>query len=607
MSAQPQLHEDRRRISRHGAPALQRQESLFRLCPIPLALISYPQGRFLDVNGAFLRQLGVDAGQVVGRTTREIARTVDEESRGRLVERLASGHRIHGWQVWMVDTAGQSRAVELYADRVKVDGQDCTLIAGLDVSRAFLDPLTELPNRNLLEERLTHTLSRQRGDGLRTAVLFIDLDGLKGVNDTLGHWAGDELLKGVATRLRAALDASDQLARIGGDELVAVQRVRRAEDAVATARRLRGELGQPLAVGEAILRPRASIGVAVAGEGEGIKAADLLHRADVAMYRAKRTAADGVALFTQGIDREALSDSTLGRELATALDRCELEVHYQPIVRLDDLSIWGVEALARWRHPTRGVVPPSTFIALAEMSGQIHGLGREVLYQACRQAAIWRFRGEVDPEFVVSVNVSAAQLSDEGFATEVDEVLRSSGLPPGCLQIEITERVPIHRAVAATPLADLGVRLALDDFGEGFGCLSYLRALEIDAIKIDRSFVAGLRDGGRHREMIWTIVDLAARLGNRAVVAEGVETAMQLRALREIGCQLGQGFLFGEAMSAEELAGVNDHRVRQEAAQPCTSATVSSTHARSSEAVIDVERNGVSWPRIPLAISTPSS
>lgn len=583
-------------------------EMLFRLCPLPIAVISHPEGRFLDVNGAFLRQIGLeDATQVIGATVARIAQTVDPANRQELVDKLRAGERLEGWRMWMNDPDGNPRAIELYADRISIDGEDCMLVAGLDVSQAFLDPLTGLPNRKLLEERLARALSRQREGGFRTAVLFIDLDGLKGVNDSLGHAAGDALLRGVAERLGEGLEEHDDLARIGGDELVAVLRVGQPEDAVAIARELRLHVGRPMTIGDAVLRPRASIGAAVADPDRETSGSDLLRYADVAMYRAKRTAVDGVALFTPGVDREAISESMLGRDLATALDRCELEVHYQPIVHLDDLSTWGVEALARWHHPSRGIVPPPTFISLAEMSGQIHGLGRKVLHAACRQVALWQFEEKVEPDFMVSVNVSAAQLQDEGFAREVEEVLRDTGLPAGNLQIEITERVALHQAVAAVQLAALGVRLALDDFGEGFCSLSYLRAMPIQTLKIDRSFVRDLAPLGKERELVWTIVDLADRLDGLEVIAEGIERPDQLRLLRGLGCRLGQGFLFGEAMPAEELAEVlADQLERLQASSVAASPIVSSTLANSSGAVNGLGRKGVSSPRMPFAASTPS-
>ena len=585
-----------------------REETLFELCPIPIALISFPRGRFLDVNAAFLRQLGLRPDEVVDKTTLDIGMLVDAETRGELVAKLASDRRFGGLRVWINDAQGNPRAVELYADRLTVDGEECTLVAGLDVSQAYVDSLTGLPNRTLLEERLERALARQREDGLLTAVLFIDIDDLKGVNDSLGHWAGDELIKGVAGRLRASLDEDDVVARIGGDEMVAVLRVGRPEEAVARAGRLRAEMAQPLMVGGAILRPGASIGIAVStGEVADASASDLLRFADIALYRAKRSGGDDVALFDPRLDAVAISEGELGRELATAIDRCELEVHYQPIVRLGDLSVWGAEALARWIHPVHGAVPPTSFVPLAEMTGQIAGLGRHVLHTACRQTALWRFQGLVDPDFVISVNASAVQLQDVRFADDVEEVLRDTGLPAANLQIEVTERVAVERALAAEPLAALGVRLAIDDFGEGYGCLAYLRRLPIACIKVDRDAVHELPWRAVDVALMRSMLELAADLGHD-LIAEGIETPEQLRSLRELGCRLGQGYLFGPALVADHLAEVVAcrHPTLRLIHDTGRVTAATSTAASSSAALNGFDRNGVSRPSMPLALSTSS-
>ena len=506
-----------------------RERTLFEFCPLPILLVSFPEGRCLDVNSAFTEELCLTEDEVLGKTTSEIGLWESPCDRDLLIEGLTKRGRLRGWLTWIVDARGRRRAVEVHAERLTLAGRDCALVAGLDVSAAYVDSLTGLPNRRLIEERLARTLEQRRGEGRSTAVLFIDVDRLKVVNDTLGHRAGDDLLKAIAARLRRALGDGGQVGRVGGDELVAVLPMDDAAEIMALAERLREAACRPLAVGREVLRPSISIGAAVSPDDPAVSHLDLLRWADAAMFRAKRSAGKHVELYEEGSDDAVIDQAALERELALAIERDQIEVHYQPIVRLDDLSVEGVEALARWRHPGRGEVPPATFIPMAETTGQIGTLGRNVLARACRQVARWRTEQIVAEDFVVSVNVSAGQLMDALFATEVATILADSGLPAGNLQLEITERMALDRAVDVSGIVQLGVKLTIDDFGEGYGCLSYLRTLPIEVMKIDRSFLRSAPTRRIDRELMRSMIALADRLGKK-VVAEGRDSGAAARA-----------------------------------------------------------------------------
>lgn len=580
--------------------------ALFRLCPLPIVLATYPEGRLLDANGAWDREFGRSADEVLGRTTTELGIWLEEAQRRRFLRKLEQEGEVSGDLAWLVDAHGARRAVELFAERLTVAGEDCVLVTGRDVSQAYYDPLTGLPHRNLIEKRLGELLAEVREAGGMVALLFIDLDRLKGINDSLGHEAGDEVLAAAAHRLRSLRASSDMLARLGGDEFVALLRVEAASEAVQAAYRLLDELRQPLTVAGVTLRPSASIGIAVA-DGHGEDAGrDLLRFADVAMYRAKRQGGAAVELFDAELDGPEVLDLGLERDLRATLERGGLEVHYQPIVQLRDLAVQGAEALVRWTHPRRGRISPVHFVPLAESTGLISELGRQVLERACADAAGWLRSGVVGPEFSISVNVSASQLQRGRFAHEVSEVLRDTGLPAANLQLEVTERVAVQQAAAARELERLGVRLAVDDFGQGYGSLAYLRTLPVSTLKIDGSFTREVTADPVNYSLVRTMVYMADDLG-MASVGEGVETAEQLRCLREIGCRLGQGFLFGEPMPAAdfaEVAAAPHPRLRlvQEGGPSSNERTVS----RSSPAENGFDRNGVSRPSTPRAMSTSS-
>ena len=419
--------------------------------------------------------------------------------------------------------------------------------------QAFHDNLTDLANRALFNDRVRHALARARRDGGSLAVLFIDLDDFKVVNDSLGHGAGDRVLREVAARLRGCLREPDTVGRLGGDEFAIL-----AEGAdLATARTLAdgvlATLGAPFPLVGGQVTVRASVGIAV-DEQLGLDEAQLLRNADIAMYAAKSSGKGTYQVFQSSMLRSVRDHHDLTAALEGAIERRELVVHYQPIVDLRDGRVAGAEALVRWPRPDRGLVPPAEFIPLAEETGLVVELDRFVLRQACRQMAGWTT--EAGP-LLLHVNLSAHHLLRSDLASTVAAALRDSGLSPDCLALEITESVLMHdldvAIVRLHELKELGVHLAIDDFGTGYSSLAYLRQMPIDAVKIDKSFVDGVAGGPEESAVARAILALAATL-HLDTVAEGVEQPEQAAALAELGCHLAQGFHFSRPIPAADMA-----------------------------------------------------
>jgi diguanylate cyclase (GGDEF)-like protein/PAS domain S-box-containing protein len=422
--------------------------------------------------------------------------------------------------------------------------------------RATHDPLTGLANRTLFLERLEAALHREGGTS-RVAVLLCDLDEFKVVNDSLGHRAGDEMLVAVAERLAHVVRAGDTVARLGGDEFVVLfEHVACEDEALALAERLAEAWSEPLDTTEGAMFASASVGVALSTHRTE-SASTLLEQADAAMYQAKARGRGGVELFDEPMRAAALERLELERDLRMALARDELWVAYQPIIDLhDDARPVFVEALLRWDHPTRGAVPPGVFIAVAEQSGLITELGAFVVQRACADVAA--LRQDLDlPTLGVSVNLSAREVGDRGFAPALGAALEASGLPPAALAIEITESLLMEDAAAPEQtlarLRELGVRLVLDDFGTGYSSLGYLNRFELDTLKLDRSFVGELGADGDGDAAIVTAVVRLARSLDLDLVVEGVETPGQLHTLRALGCRYLQGFLFARPMGIAAL------------------------------------------------------
>jgi diguanylate cyclase (GGDEF)-like protein len=419
---------------------------------------------------------------------------------------------------------------------------------------AFLathDPLTGLPNRTLILDRVEQMLARAVRNQTPVAALFVDLDGFKNINDSLGHGVGDELLRAVAARLEGVVRSADALGRLGGDEFVViVEDLTLQAGPELVAQRVLDALAHPFklgADGQVHLTVTASVGVAA---GERASAEELLRDADIAMYRAKWDGKNRYAVFESGMQDTVLRRMELDMDLREALDRDEFFLVYQPTFALSDMTPTGVEALIRWRHPTRGIVQPDAFIPVLEETGLITEVGRWVLHEACRQGAEWRAAGHpID----IAVNVSARQLDTDELIGDIERSLSDSGLDVEALTIEITETTLMRnveetaRRLAA--IKQLGVRIAIDDFGTGYSSLAHLQQFPVDALKIDRSFISGLRANEEGEMLIRTLVQLGKALSIETF-AEGIEQQQELSLLKEENCDSGQGFLFARPLDA---------------------------------------------------------
>jgi diguanylate cyclase (GGDEF)-like protein len=416
------------------------------------------------------------------------------------------------------------------------------------------DPLTGLPNRTLLMDRLDVALGRARRSGTSTALIFCDLDHFKVVNDSLGHTRGDELLVAISERLLDAIRPGDTVARFGGDEFVVLaEELEGADAAGAIAERLRRAVARPLTIAQSELFVSVSVGIAVV-DRDGADPEALIGDADAAMYRAKATGRGRQVVFDQGLRAEAVERLDTETALRRALDRRELRVHYQPIIALADDQVVGYEALLRWEHPQRGLLLPADFIRVAEETGLIVPIGAWVARQACGQLARWRAEGADD--IWVAVNLSARQLGGEAVVADIDAAIRHVGIPPTAVRVEITESLLIENVEQATAtlrlLRALGVQVVVDDFGTGYSSLSYLSRFPVDVLKIDKSLMSGLGRDERDTAIVTAVVGLAHTLGLTAI-GEGVEDQHQYDALRELGCDQAQGFHLGRPRAGTEI------------------------------------------------------
>ena len=549
--------------------ALERARERFRLAfagaPIGMVLMTVRTGRLIDVNASFARMLGTVASELVGSTLAGLHHPDDWHGAAWLSHGIGTEHddahrvelrlrRVDGTTVWA------RASVSLLQDL----GDDHLAIAHLeDVTEqrrsseqlrwaATHDELTRLPNRARFTAELTERLASAPVG--TTAVLFIDLDNFKFVNDSLGHSVGDQLLRGMAQRLRLVLRDGDVLSRFGGDEFTVLLSDCSADASpLSTAERLRAEICRPLEVDGAELFVSASIGIAVAGSADAT-ASDLLRDADAAMYRAKARGRDRVEVFAPNVhDASVLAFRTVG-ELRRAVARDEIVPYFQPIVSIRTGMVTGFEVLARWRHPDRGLLGADQFLPMAEETGLISEVGAAILRASLARLGIWRDRLPGFANTTIAVNVSARQLLSDDFPEIVGDALTEAGVPAGSLWLEITESALMTDVKAATvalrELRGIGLHLAVDDFGTGYSSLTYLKRFPVEAIKVDRSFVSGLGIDTEDSTIVEAVVNLGHSLG-LTVVGEGVETPLQLTRLRELGCDHAQGFLFGRPRPAE--------------------------------------------------------
>ncbi len=528
-----------------------------------------PDGTYLDANPSLSRIYGYDspARLKAGFTDISSQLYLDARRRQDFIDEMKEKGSISNFEAQIKRKDGQIIWISENARAVRDENDELLYYEGTveDITArknaeeqllhdALHDKLTGLSNRALFMDRLTQSFGRlRRHPEAIFAVLFLDFDRFKNINDSLGHMAGDQLLIAVSHRIAGCLRPGDTVSRLGGDEFsVLLEDIGDVAGAIMVAERIQSAMQQPFAIASQQVFTSASIGIALS-HLEYEHPEDLLRDADMAMYRAKATGKARHEVFDAGMHKRAVALLQLETDLRWAIERAEFQLYYQPIVDLGSGRVGGFEALIRWQHPTRGLVSPLDFIPIAEETGWIVPIGRWVLNEACRQLAEWQREIPRETPLSISVNLSGKQFSQPDLITGVEEVLTRYELPPGCLKLEITESALMENVQDVTDrllqLHGLGVKLGLDDFGTGYSSLSYLHRFSLDTLKIDRSFIARMSEGGENREIVRTIVSLGKNLG-MDVVAEGVEDATQLADLRALKCKSGQGYFFARPLTA---------------------------------------------------------
>jgi diguanylate cyclase (GGDEF)-like protein/PAS domain S-box-containing protein len=527
-------------------------------------------GKYIDANPALARIYGFASPAELMESLRDIRNElyVHAERRDEFMKLIMTHGTVSGFEsqvyrkngdvIWISENAravcDDAGVLVCYEGTVE-DVTERKLYQTRIEQQANYDTLTGLANRSLLNDRLVQAIHAASSYGTRLAVVFVDLDRFKYINDSLGHHVGDELLRAMAERLKATVREGDTVARLGGDEFVLLINGHGDPETVATVlERMLSEISQPWTIPQGDFNVTCSIGVALYPD-DGKSAATLLKHADSAMYRAKDKGRNNFQFFTAELNALITERLELENKLRRALERDQFTLQYQPRVDMRTRKTVGVEALLRWNLPEQGLVPPSRFIPVAEEIGLIVPIGKWVLRTACEQAMAWRRLGL--PQTIMSVNVSARQFRQDSLVTTIAEVLRETGLEPPCLEIEITESTVMHDAEQFISmlgeLNDLGVQIALDDFGTGYSSLSYLKRFPVDRLKVDRSFVQDIVTDADDATIVRTIIALGHNLGLK-VVAEGVENEQQTQFLCENLCDELQGFYFCKPMNAVELA-----------------------------------------------------
>jgi len=551
--------------------AHERFRSAFENAPIGMAMADV-DGQILRANPAFGDIVGRSPLDLIGVAVDDLTHPDDRQSsvaeRRRMLHTGSVGYQLEkrylhrdGREVWVsvsVSCVRDELEQPLYLIGQIEDITERRALRERLAHAAIHDTLTGLPNRELFMDRLDVALRRANREGHGVAVIFLDLDHFKLINDSLGHEVGDQVLSAVADRLNSVMRASDTLARFGGDEFTVLCDINHDGDPLEVAQRLVMAMGQPLTLQTGEVFVTLSVGIALSHPGES--GAVLLRNADIAMYRAKDRGPSHVEIYRDDDERNVVSRLRTSSELHRALERDELELHYQPVVDLHTDTLVGMEALVRWQHPTRGLLLPQDFVPLAEDAGLIVPLGAWVLKEACRQTTVWqKIRAnnrQDDARLNISVNVSAVQLADPGFLRQLVEVIGDSSIDPDRLWLEITESTLMRDADEAVEVLgavrDLGVHVEIDDFGTGYSSLSYLQRFPVETLKIDRSFVEDMDHRSDSNAIVRAIIGLGDSLG-LSVIAEGVERRTQVAKLQSLGCHLAQGYLFGRPRSARQI------------------------------------------------------
>ena len=542
---------------------MKQREASFRMLfdanPVPMFVSRRADHRVLAVNDAAVEHYGYTRKQFLAMSLPDIHHGEENDDLTAIADGALEYEAGRTWRHRRAD--GRPIDVAIFSRLLTYDNEHATLVAALDITErkraearvaymAHHDALTSLPNRVMLRVRMEEMLGRMSRSGDGVAALCIDLDNFKTVNDTLGHSFGDLLLQDVATRLRSAVRGEDTVARLGGDEFAVLQSgLSSPDDVSAFAQRILDVMAEPFNLDGHVVCVGASVGIAIA-PADGTDPDRLLKNADMALYRAKSDGRGTFRFFEPDMDARAQARRRLEVDLRAALAAEDFQIHYQPLVELSSGAITGFEALMRWPHATRGMIPPTEFIPVAEEIGLISQIGAFVLRRACADAALW-------PAHVkVAVNLSPVQFRSGNLLQVVIDALEASGLSPHRLELEITETLLLERseAVLATlhALRALGVRISMDDFGTGYSSLSYLRSFPFDKIKIDRSFVHGLQRQADSQAIVRAIVSLGSSLGI-TITAEGIEDESDLACLKAEGCNEGQGYLFAKAQPQADV------------------------------------------------------
>ncbi|WP_343572622.1 EAL domain-containing protein [Pseudomonas sp.] len=543
----------------------------FHSSPDAITITERDSGRYIEVNEGFHRLTGYRPDEVIGQTSLGINIWSDPSERQNMIAALKRDGFVHHMEMLGRHRDGTVKTVDVSVEQIDLGGTACLLLTARDTSElreaeariqhlAYHDALTDLPNRALLMDRLKQQIALLQRHNMRGALLFLDLDHFKHINDSLGHSVGDAILQMVTARLEASVRQEDTVARLGGDEFVILltgidgSRLETARRVRQLAEKLRDLLAEPMLLDGHRLQITPSIGIALIPD-DGATPEDLLKRADIAMYRAKDAGRNTVQLFHASMQKAASERLRLESGLRMAIARREFSLHYQPQIDSRGTRIVGAEALLRWEHPTQGPQSPASFIRVLEDSGLIIEVGRWVIEEACRTCARLLAEGRIDPEdFCLSVNISPRQFRQNDFVERVLDSLHKAKLPASLLKLEITEGIVIQQLedtiARMQRLRQAGVRFAMDDFGTGYSSLTYLKRLPVDSLKIDQSFVRDAPNDSNDAEIVRAIIAMGHSLGLE-LIAEGVETPEQLALLEEQGCHLYQGYLFSRPVPLE--------------------------------------------------------